>query len=84
MVKEAFIDAYASIRRIEDLFIETLELFARIPPIIKHAMLDYHNDPGTIQHCLRYGLHAAKEIREDWHPVVSGIPCGESEVIVQC
>ena len=47
------------------------------PDTIRAAILNYHNDPATLQHALRWGLQAAKEIREDWPAVVAGLTCGE-------
>jgi hypothetical protein len=79
LTKEAFMDAKASISKIEDLLNEAADLFDRIPPAIQQAILDFHNETGTMQHCLRYGTQAAKEIREDWHTVVADIPVEYAE-----
>ena len=79
MKKGEFIEAYAIIGLIESLLSEAGELFDRIPPDIKTAILGYHNEPATLQYCLRWGLQAAKEIRLDWHTVVADLPC-EAEV----
>ena len=75
--KEKFTETYTNINKIEDLLTEAGELFDKIPPDIQQAILNYHNEPATIQHSLRWGLQAAKEIRSDWHSVVADIPCGE-------
>jgi len=75
--KNDFMEAYGSINKIEDLLTEAGELFDRIPPAIQSAILAYHNEPGTVQHCLRWGLQAIKEIRKDWHTVVADISCEE-------
>jgi hypothetical protein len=73
MTKEVFMDAKASISKIEDLLNEAADLLDRIPPVIQQAIFDYHNETGTMQHCLRYGIQAAKELREDWHTVLADI-----------
>ena len=75
--KAQFIDAYSAICTTEDLFTEAENLFGKIPPTVQTAILNYHNARGTLQHALRWGLQAAKELREDWHTVVAGLPCGE-------
>ena len=72
--KKDFMEAYEGINKIENLLTEAGELFDKIPHVIRQAIFDYHNEPGTVQHCLRYGLQAVKELREDWHTVVAGIP----------
>jgi hypothetical protein len=64
---------------------QAADLFDRIPPAIQQAIFDYHNEIGTMQHCLRYRIQAAKELREDWHTVVANIPveyedCGTSRM----
>jgi hypothetical protein len=63
------------IRKIEDLLSEARKLFDKIPSSIQTAILNTHREPATLQHCLRWGLQAAKELREDWHTVVAGVPC---------
>ena len=77
MTKTGFMTAYSTINKIEDLLNEARELFDKIQPSAQQAILNHHNDPATLQHCLRWGLQAATEIREDWHAVVSGLSCGE-------
>jgi len=52
--KKDFMEACEGINKIEDLLTEAEGLFDRIPPVIQQAILDYHNEHGTIQHCLRY------------------------------
>jgi hypothetical protein len=74
--RQEFTDAYATINKIEDLITEATGLFNRIQPAIQQAIFNYHNERGTLQHSLRWGLQAAKEVREDWHTVVANIPCG--------
>jgi hypothetical protein len=63
LTKRQFTNAFTSIGKIEDLFTEAVELFATIPFAIQSAILAYHNEPATIQYCLRWGLQASKEIR---------------------
>ena len=79
MTKMEFMTAYEAINKIEDILIEATELFDKIPSSIQEAVRDYHNDPATLQHCLRWGLQAAKEIREDWHVVVSKLHCEKGD-----
>jgi len=79
LTKEQFINARASISRIEDLFTSAEKLFDGIPIEIQTAILNYHREPATLQHCIRWGLQAAKDIREDWHNVVSKIPCEKGD-----
>jgi len=71
MKKDQFMAAFQAIYDMEDLFQKAKDLFGTIPPEIQQAILEYHTNEATIQHCLRWGLTAAKEIREDWHTVVS-------------
>jgi len=77
LAKKQFTDAYDTIYMIENLLTEVEGLFNQIPPAIQQAILNHHNEPATLQHCIRWGLQAAKEIRTDWHMVVSNIPCGD-------
>jgi hypothetical protein len=79
MTKEVFMDARASISKIEDLLNQAEDLFGRIPPAIQQAIFDYHNEIGTMRHCLRHGIQTAKELREDWHVVVADIPVEDTE-----
>jgi hypothetical protein len=79
MTKEVFMDAKASISKIEDLLNEAADLLDRIPPVIQQAIFDYHNEIGTMQHCLLHGIQAAKELREDWHTVVADISVEHTE-----
>jgi hypothetical protein len=73
MTKEVFMDAKATISKIEDLLNQAEDLFDRIPPVIQQAIFDYHNEIGTMRYWLRHGIQAAKELREDWHTVVADI-----------
>jgi hypothetical protein len=75
--KKNFTEAYATISKIEDLLTEAGQTLDSIPRGIQQAILYYHREPATLQHCLRWGLQAAKELREDWHVVVAGLPCEE-------
>lgn len=79
MEKEKFITAYWAICEIEELFNKADDLFQSIPPEIQQAILDYHAKNGTMQHCIRWGLTAAGEIREDWHTVVSELGVEDDE-----
>ena len=60
MEKEEFLKAYESISKLEDLLTEAKEQFNKIPSGIQQAVLDYHNEPATIQYCLRLGLTSNK------------------------
>jgi len=71
--KSRFVDARRSVSKIEDLLAEASELYEGIEPDILQAIIDYHNETATLLYCLRWGLQAAKEIREDWHTVVSSL-----------
>ena len=77
MNKSRFIDARRNISKIEDLLSEANELCEGIEPVILQAIINYHNEPATLPYCLRWGFQAAKEIREDWHTVVSKMSCEE-------
>ena len=76
MKKETLIETYENICKIEGLLAEAGKLFERMPAEIQQTIFDYHNEHATIQHCLRYGLQAVKEIREVWHTVVADVPSG--------
>ena len=78
MKKKEFLKAYESISKLEDLLTEAKKQFNEIPSDIQQAVLDYHNEPATIQYCLRWGLQATKELRQDWHNLVSGMSCGDN------
>lgn len=79
LIETQFMTAYKNVSRIEDIFYEAIILFDNLPPAIQAVILNYHNEPATLQHCLRRGLQATKEIREDWHMVVAGIPTPQAE-----
>lgn len=64
------IAAYKSICKIEKLLTKADALFNTIPTAIQQTIYDYHNEAGTIQHCLRWGLQAMEEIRNDWHKII--------------
>ena len=85
MTKDEFMEARETIGKIEDLLTESNNLFDKLPPSIKEAILRFHNESAAIGFCLRWGLQAAKEIREDWHVVVAGLDAeneGNGEEIV--
>ena len=81
LTKTQFMEARETISQIENLLTEARNKFYSIPFPIQATILIYHNDPATLQHCLRWGLQAAKEIRSDWHMVVAGLPCGERKEV---
>ncbi len=85
MTKDEFIEAREIIQKIENLLIESNDLFDKLPVSIREAILKFHNESAAIGFCLRWGLQAAKEIREDWHVVVAGLDAeneGNGEEIV--
>ena len=73
MKKDDFLTAKAAISKIEDLISEAAALLDTIAPELLPAIQNYHNETATLPYCLRWGLQAAKDIREDWHSVVSGL-----------
>jgi hypothetical protein len=77
MKKSEFMAARDAISEIEDLLDKATDLFNEIPDSIQTAILNYHNATSSLNHCLRWGLQAAEELREDWHTVVAGMPCEE-------
>ena len=82
LTKGEFMEAYTTVNRIEDLLSEAGVLFDKLPPTVQQAIHTYHNEHGSLQHCLRGGLQAVTELRKDWHTVVAGLPCGEPEAMV--
>lgn len=76
LAKKQFMDAYASVRMVEDLMTQAEKLFNEIPPDIRQAIHFFHNENATIQYCLRWGLEAVADVRKDWHAIVANIPCG--------
>ena len=74
MKKDEYMAALDAVNKIEDLFTKAEALFDEIPDSIQEAILNYHNETGSLNHCIRWGLQAAEEIREDWHMVVSKMP----------
>ena len=77
MDKEQFMTAFRAVSDIEDLFNKADDLFQTIPPEIQGAMRNYHTENGGLAYCIRWGLTAAGDIREDWHTVVSGLEVTE-------
>ncbi len=73
MKKEEFMEAREIIQKIENLLTESNNLFDKLPLSIREAILKFHNESAALGFCLRWGLQAAKEIREDWHVVVAGL-----------
>ena len=71
MHKDQYMAVLRTINEIEDLFIKADALYEAVPEIIRQKIHDYHNPRATLQYCLRWGLQAASDIREDWHVVVS-------------
>jgi len=71
MHKDQYTAAFRAISDIEELFQQADALFVTVPPQIQQAILEYHTSNATLQHCLRWGLTAAGDIRMDWHTVVS-------------
>ena len=71
--KENFMAAFETINKIEDLFQKADGLFHKIPLAIQDAMRNYHSYQGSLEYSLRWGLTAAKELREDWHVVVADV-----------
>jgi len=79
ITKVEFMQAYNRIERIEEGFKTMLHSLEDTPAEIRQAFTDYHNEKHTLEHCIRWGLQAAKEIREDWHTVVLGLTCEDPE-----
>ena len=71
MKKEEFMEAREIIQKIENLLTESNNLFDKLPLSIREAILKFHNESAALGFCLRWGVQAAKEIREDWHVVVA-------------
>jgi len=65
------------IDNILELLNEATEHFESIPVEIQEVLLKQHNENATLAYCLRWGLQAAEEIREDWHDIVSEIDIDE-------
>jgi hypothetical protein len=77
MDKNQFMAAHRTISAIEDLFDKADDLFRTIPPEIQDALRNFHSDTGNLEYCIRWGLTAAGDLREDWHTVVSGLEVAE-------
>jgi len=75
MEKEKFLCSYETVSKIKDLFTTAEDLLNQIPHEIQQTILNYHNNHATVQHCIRWGLQAASDIRKDWHTVVANITC---------
>jgi hypothetical protein len=75
--KNDFMNAFAAINNIENLFNDIEELYNQIPVEIQFEMNAYHNELHTLAHCIRWGSNAAEEIRKDWHTVVSNLEVDE-------
>jgi len=78
MNKNDLLNAKKQVDTIDDLLSQAQNILNSMPDEVKCAMLKYHNDDATLTHCLRWGLQAIKEIREDWHTVASEIVCEHS------
>ena len=77
MQKDQYITAFQAINKIEDLFQKADALYESVPEAIKRRVHDYHNPQASLPYCLRWGLQAACDIREDWHKVVSNMEVTE-------
>ena len=73
--KKKFLDAYAAVVQIENLLTTVADMLDRMPLAVQQEILNYHREPATLHFCTRWGLQAAKEIREDWAAVVANLPC---------
>lgn len=67
MKKENLTENYKYIEKFSSLLTEAGELFDQLPVDIQQEILSHYNEPAMIQHCLQWGILAAKELREDWH-----------------
>lgn len=79
MNKQHFLNASTGVSKIEDALKQAQEIYDDLPDEIKDAIAMYHNDTATLGYCLRWGTQAAEEIRQDWHMVVSKIPCDDEQ-----
>lgn len=52
------------IKRIRGLYEEIDTIFSSFTDVENHAMLLYHNEGSTLNHCVRWGLQAAIELDE--------------------
>jgi len=77
MTKTNLMKANADISKIENLLTQAQEILQEMHPDILQAFADYHNETGSIAHCLRYGMQGASEIRRDWYNVVNKIQVKE-------
>ena len=79
MNKQVLLDACAAIGKIENLLGKAGALLSTIDPKIQETIRLYHTENANLKYCIRWGESAAKEIREDWHTVVSEIECHTDE-----
>lgn len=77
MKKEQFTAAHRAIREIENLISKAEDLFHSMPLEIRNKTWDYHRHYASLGYCLRWGQAAARDIREDWHNVVSELEVTE-------
>jgi hypothetical protein len=71
MEKEVFYNAYKSIGEIEKSLDKVTDIWNTIPREIQNAIIEFHNEDGNLAHCLRWGLQAATEVRENWPKIMS-------------
>jgi hypothetical protein len=62
-----YLKALSTVSKIVDLFLEAGRLFNTIPPGIQKEIREYHSEKYTMQHCIKHGLQAAADIRENWN-----------------
>jgi hypothetical protein len=79
MNKDDFLDAKATVSKIEDLLTKAEALFKTIAPGIVPAILDYHSASSTLLHGVRWALQAANDVCIDWHSVVSHLVVADEE-----
>lgn len=50
------------LKQLVKLFEEADEIFSSFTDVENHAMLNFHNEGASINHCVRWGLQAAQEL----------------------
>lgn len=61
-VKAAAKAALPQLQQIEQLLASAHQIWRELDPETQQALIEHHNETGSIAHCLRWGERAAEEL----------------------
>jgi hypothetical protein len=56
--------------RMRKLFDKAEDLLNTIPNGLQEELADYHNEEYSLQHCIRWGLQASEELRDNAKKII--------------